>query len=128
MSTGSELLPCRPEVSLSEQESEIVPIEEADDIIEVLSSELARSVLSCLYDTPAPASEIATQVNTSLQNTAYHLDRLESAGVVTVVDTCYSSKGKKMNVYGPTKAPLILVSGQSSNVRAIAENIDKIKF
>jgi hypothetical protein len=43
--------------------------------------------------------DIVDDVDTTLQNVHYHLNRLHEAGVIDVVDTAYSEKGREMNVY-----------------------------
>lgn len=111
MSAKTDLLPYRPKVEESEREIELVDLDDAGDILDVLSSTTARTILTSLYRNPGPASEIADRVDTSLQNVTYHLRRLRNADLITVVSTWYSSKGLEMDVYAPTKEPLILVAG-----------------
>lgn len=83
----------------------------ADDLLAAMSSGTARQLLAALHEEPAAPSELADQVNTSLQNTQYHLGKLEDAGAVEVVDTVYSEKGREMKLYGPTDQPLVVVAG-----------------
>ena len=101
--------------------AETVALKDAGEIMEVLTSETARSILERLTETPAPASELAESLDTSLQNTVYHLDRLQEAGVVEVVDTWYSTRGCEMDVYGPTNGPLVIVAGGSDDRAAIEQ-------
>ena len=67
---------------------------DADDLIGVLSSKTARRILATLHEEPVSASEVAERVDTSLQNVQYHLGRMDDAGLVEVVDTVYSEKGR----------------------------------
>ncbi|WP_135662215.1 ArsR/SmtB family transcription factor [Halorhabdus rudnickae] len=85
--------------------------ESADDILSAISSLTARQILNILYDEPQPASEIATALDSSVQNVSYHLERLEDAALVEVVDTWYSAQGREMAVYGPTNSALVLYTG-----------------
>jgi hypothetical protein len=48
----------------------------------------------------------------SLQNVCYHLDRLQSAGLVEVIGTRYSSKGKEMAIYGLVTNPIVIQFGE----------------
>ncbi|WEL18185.1 Transcriptional regulator containing HTH domain,ArsR family [Halorhabdus sp. SVX81] len=85
--------------------------ESAGDILSAISSLTARRILDILYDEPRPTSEIATTLDSSVQNVSYHLERLEDADLVEVVDTWYSAQGREMDVYGPTNSALVLYTG-----------------
>ena len=111
----SRLLPHEPSVEHQPSEPEVVGLddEESGDIVSVLGSDVARSILRTLYDDPATQSELADSVDTSIQNVDYHLDNLETAGLVEVVDQWYSENGAEMDVYAPSNEPLVLVAGGS---------------
>jgi len=111
----SRLLPSLPDASPEEREPRVVGVDddEADDLIAALGSETARAILSTLHDRPATKSELAEEVDTSLQNVQYHLSRLDEADLVDVVDTAYSEKGREMDVYAAADEPLVLFSGGS---------------
>ena len=85
--------------------------EAADDVLSALSSGTARRVLAELHNDPAPPSELADRVDTSLQNVQYHLEKLQTCGAVEVVDTAYSAKGREMDVYAPADQPLVVFAG-----------------
>jgi predicted transcriptional regulator len=87
--------------------------DQASDVLDALSSATARHILLALYDAPRPMSEVAEEVDTSVQNAKYHLDNLERADLVEVADTWYSSKGAEMDVYAPASGPLVLFAGES---------------
>ncbi len=108
----SGLLPREPPVEQPEQ-PQVVGLGDGDsaDVFSVLSSETARSVLGQLYREPATQSELADELELSIQNVAYHIERLVAADLVTVVDSWYSEKGRDMDVYAPTGDPLVLVAG-----------------
>jgi DNA-binding transcriptional ArsR family regulator len=109
----SQLLPRKPPVDRPNDEPMFVGLDdrESDDVISVLSSEVARSILTELYRDPATQSELADRVDTSIQNVGYHLDSLADASLVEVVDQWYSEKGTEMDVYAPNGGPLVLVAG-----------------
>lgn len=88
-----------------------VALEDADDVVDALTSDTARAVLAHLYGESATASDVASAVQTSVQNAQYHLDRLVAAGIVEVVGSWYSERGTEMDVYGPRNEPLIVVAG-----------------
>jgi len=108
----SGLLPREPPVEQSGQPQVVGLGDGASmDVFSVRSSDTARSVLDRLYREPATQSELADELELSIQNVAYHVERLEAAGLVTVVDSWYSEKGRDMDVYAPAGDPLVLVAG-----------------
>lgn len=77
-------------------------------VIEAISSETARCVLTVLQESSQPVSKIAAELDVSIQVVSYHIDRLESAGLVTTVATTYSTKGKQMDIYAPATSELVI--------------------
>ncbi|RAW46155.1 ArsR family transcriptional regulator [Halorubrum sp. 48-1-W] len=119
----SRLLPSLPDPVPDDREPRVVGVddEEADELLSALGSETARNVLSELHERPATTSELADELDTSLQNVQYHLSNLSDADVVDVIDTTYSEKGREMNVYAPADEPLVLFAGdeeQSSGIKS----------
>jgi len=117
----SRLLPSLPDATPEERDPRVVGVDddEADDLIAALGSETARAILSTLHDRPATKSELADEVDTSLQNVQYHLSRLDDADLVDVVDTAYSEKGREMDVYAAADEPLVLFAGGSEESTGI---------
>jgi DNA-binding transcriptional ArsR family regulator len=108
------LLPSKPEASPSEDAGPRVigvDSDDADEVLSALSSGTARMLLAEVHDDPAPPSDLAERVDTSLQNVQYHLENLEDAGAVEVVDTAYSAKGREMDVYAAADQPLVIFAG-----------------
>jgi predicted transcriptional regulator len=77
-------------------------------VIEAIRSETARYVLTVLQRSPQPVSKIADELDVSIQVVSYHIDRLESAGLVTTVAATYSKKGKQMDIYAPATSELVI--------------------
>jgi len=67
-----------------------------------------------LYEEPQTASDIAKSLDMSVQNAKYHLDKLEEAGLIEIIDIWYSDRGREMNVYAPTSSSIILFAGNSN--------------
>lgn len=86
---------------------------DADGVIESLSSETARSILTALHEREQTASELAETVDTSVQNVRHHLDNLSEAGLTEVTATRYSVKGREMDVYGPPDRQTVIAVGSS---------------
>jgi len=94
----------------------VLPLDddEAARLINCLTADTARSTLAALQQESATASELADAVGTSLQNVRHHLDSLRDAGLVRVVGTEYSVKGREMKVYGTTEDSLVVCVGEGS--------------
>lgn len=114
------LLPSKdPAVPDSDPRVIAVDSDDADDVLSALSAGTARKLLAELHDEPAPPGELASRVDTSLQNAQYHLEKLESAGAVEVVDTAYSEKGREMDVYAPADQPLVICAGNEQETSGL---------
>jgi len=124
----SRLLPSLPDSTPDDRDPRVVGVDddEAEDLIAALGSETARNVLSALHDEPATTSELADELDTSLQNVQYHLSKLSDADVVDVVDTTYSEKGREMNVYAPTDEPLVLFAGGADQSHGIKTALKRL--
>ena len=82
--------------------------EGAATVFEALSGECAREIFRALCEDPMPATDVADVVGTSLQNALYHLEKLERADLVEVVDTWYSTRGKEMCVYAARPRSIVI--------------------
>lgn len=89
--------------------------ERSEEILSAIQSQTARSVFRALMEETKTPTEIAKVLHISVENTTYHLDNLQDAGLIEVVDTVYSEKGREMDVYGPSEDPLLLFFGSSKN-------------
>jgi DNA-binding transcriptional ArsR family regulator len=118
----ADLLPSRPDTPAAEEaDPRVIGLdsEDADDLLSALSSDTAREVLAALHDEPDTPANVAERVDTSLQNAQYHLGNLEDAGLIEVVDTVYSEKGREMNRYAPTDRPLVVFAGREEESRGL---------
>lgn len=120
MSLDDGLFPHRPPVDRPDPETRVVTLdtEEAATLCRSLGSEMATSILARLFEEPMTASDVADHVDTSLQNAHYHLERLEEAGLIDVVDTWYSSRGVEMNVYAAMYEEFVIVPPTVDDARA----------
>ena len=120
----ADLLPSSPDTSAADDaDPRVIGLDsdDADELIGALSSATARKVLTALHTEPATPSALAKTVDTSLQNAQYHLEKLEDADIIEVVDTAYSAKGREMKVYAPADQPLVVFAGgpdQSTGLKA----------
>jgi DNA-binding transcriptional ArsR family regulator len=124
----AKLFPFRPESQHESAGPRLVDLDDevANDVFAALSSDTARRILSRLYRDPATASDVADAADTSLQNARYHLDKLESAGLVEAVDTWYSSRGTEMTVYAPTNEPLVVAAGHEESKGVLRRALERV--
>jgi len=124
----AKLFPFRPESTHESAGPRLVNMDDevADDVFAALSSDTARRILSRLYEDPATASDVADAADTSLQNARYHLDKLESAGLIEPVDTWYSSRGTEMTVYAPTNEPLVVAAGREESKGVLRSALERV--
>ena len=115
----ARLFPFRSEPAETEGQPRIVGLEgeDADAVFSALSSTTARRIYARLDEEPGTPSDVAEAIDSSIQNVRYHLENLEEAGLVEVVDTWYSSRGNEMSVYATTDGPLIVTSDESTASR-----------
>lgn len=132
MSEISDLLSRRPSPETIKESLEtdpnVVPIDDeaADEVFSTLSSTTARSILAELYEQPQTASDIADEVDTSIQNVDYHLNQLSDAGLIEVVEIWYSDQGKEMKVYAPTSRALVLFASDELQQSSIVDAIKRL--
>jgi DNA-binding transcriptional ArsR family regulator len=115
----ARLLPLRSETPQTQSGPRVLDLddEETDEVFSALSSDTARSIYRCLHQEPNTPSEVADRVDTSIQNVRYHLENLEDAGLIEVVDTWYSSRGNEMSVYAPASDALVLAADEEEASR-----------
>ncbi|WP_137289211.1 ArsR/SmtB family transcription factor [Natronorubrum halophilum] len=115
----ARLFPFRSEPAQNEGHPRVVDLEgeDADAVFGALSSTTARQIYARLEDEPGTPSDVADAIDSSIQNVRYHLENLEDAGLIEVVDTWYSSRGNEMSVYATTDGPLIVTSDESTASR-----------
>ncbi len=104
----------------SEAEPTVVDVngDDADTVLDALSSDTARALYCEINEEPAPPSVLARRLDSSVQNVHYHLSNLESAGLVQVVGSDYSEKGNEMDVYGVAADPIVLAADASEEERS----------
>jgi DNA-binding transcriptional ArsR family regulator len=124
----ADLLPSRPEISDDDKEPRVVGLDsdDVDDLLAAISSETARQVLSEIHEEPGPPSDLADRIDTSIQNAQYHLDRLESAGLIEPAGTAYSAKGREMTVYAPSDQALVVVAGNEDDTSGLQSALTQL--
>jgi DNA-binding transcriptional ArsR family regulator len=95
-------------------------------ICAALSADSALAIFRLLTDRPLAASEVAGELDLSVQNACYHLQKLRDAGLIEVVDTCYSEKGSEMKIYAVTSDPKVLVLGSEEDGRSLRRAVGQL--
>jgi DNA-binding transcriptional ArsR family regulator len=127
----SSLLPLKPAprtASDRELEPKLVGFEDesAEQILSAVASTTARRILNQIYMEPTTASDIATEIDSSVQNVSYHLDRLQDANLVEVIETWYSEQGREMDVYAPTNSALVLFVGAERSTPSLSMALRRV--
>jgi len=125
----ADLLPSSPDPAAGDDGAPRVigvDSDDADDLLAALQSETARDLLAALYDDPATPSALADEVDTSIQNVRYHLEKLTDADLVEVADTVYSEKGREMNVYAPAAKPLVVFAGSDDETPGLEAALSRL--
>lgn len=118
----ARLFPSRTERSIERDRDPSVLYVDDDrtaEMISTLSGETALTVFRMLNEEALTASEIADRLDLSVQNASYHLENLQEADLVEVIDTCYSEKGREMEIYAVTSDPKVLVLGTEDDGRMV---------
>ena len=127
----SSLLPLKPtprSVSDRGLEPRLIEFEDesAEQILSAVASTTARRILNRIYEEPTTASDIASKIDSSVQNISYHLDRLQDAELVEVIETWYSEQGREMDVYAPTNSALVLFVGAERTTPSLATALRRV--
>lgn len=107
------LLPLRGEARPAPNESRVLELTgaKADIAFETLTAATTRTILSIINEHPSTPTELRDEVDTSLQNIHYHLQKLEAGGFIEPAGIGYSEKGIEMTVYAPKYKAIVLVAG-----------------
>jgi DNA-binding transcriptional ArsR family regulator len=100
--------------------------ETADQVFDALGSETTRAVLAACYESPRTPAELADVTDTSLQNVAYHVEKLESADLLEPVETRYGRNGREAIAYGATREATVVVAGERSSSRRLEGAIRRL--
>lgn len=97
----------------------IVTLQEdsGDEIVSVLSSETTRNVYMSIEERPSTPKAIADELDMSIQNVHYHLEKIQDAGLIETSGFEYSEKGREMQIYEPTEDELIICNDEAAKER-----------
>jgi DNA-binding transcriptional ArsR family regulator len=100
----------------------VVVIEPGDDrakkIARAMASQTASDVLGVLRNGEHTSSEIADALALPITTVAYHIENLTEAGMIEVMKTRWSSKGREVKIYGVADQLVIMAPG-TTDVRSL---------
>ena len=117
------LLGERPDVTIDRDEDPrllCLDDEYTEEVLRQLSSETSQAVFRAVNEEPLSAQDVAEELDMSIQNAMYHLENLEETGLITVLDTHYSERGREVDIYGPPDQPLLVFLGPSQDWPGLA--------
>ncbi|HRR88695.1 MAG TPA: helix-turn-helix domain-containing protein, partial [Methanoculleus sp.] len=82
--------------------------ERAQKIARAMASQTANAIIQEFRSGPMTSSEVARKMKIPITTAAYHIDNLLEAGLLEVVNTRWSEKGREVKVYGLTDQVLII--------------------
>ncbi len=96
-------------------EPQFISLRQAGAILDTLSVETRRAIMREVCADPANPAAIAGRLGLSVQNTSYHLEKLEESGLIEVVGTKYSNRGHEMEVFAPCRSAIVIEIGESES-------------
>lgn len=91
--------------------------EPGDEIVSVLSSDTTRRIYRLVEERARTPKAIADELDLSIQNVHYHLQKIQDVGLVKPNGIEYSEKGREMKIYEPVHDELIICSDQEARDR-----------
>lgn len=100
-------------------EPRVVALDEepGDEIVSVLSSDTTRRVYTLVEQRARTPIAIADELELSIQNVHYHLEKIQDVGLVEPTGIEYSEKGREMKVYEPAHDELVICSDTETKDR-----------
>ena len=106
--------------------------ERAQKIARAMASQTANAIIQAFGGGPLTSSEVARQMKIPITTASYHIENLLDAGLLEVMQTRWSEKGREVKVYGLANQVLIIASpvlppswGVPPAPRAVIENGEK---
>src|SRR5437899_1037276 len=81
---------------------------------EVLITDVSRTILKLLFDETLTANEIAVKTEYSLQLVRYHLQKMQSVGLVEISKIGKNTKAHDMKYYSATKFAIVILPSKFS--------------
>jgi DNA-binding transcriptional ArsR family regulator len=94
--------------------------ERAKKIARAMASQTANDIIQAFGDRPMTSSEIAHLMSMPITTASYHIDNLLEAGILQVMETRWSRKGREVKVYGLTNQ-ILIIAPPVSDLRSVLQ-------
>ena len=94
--------------------------ERAQKIARAMASQTANAIIQAFGGGPLTSSEVARQMKIPITTASYHIENLLDAGLLEVMETRWSEKGREVKVYGLANQVLIIAS-PASDLRSVLQ-------
>ncbi|MDD3933983.1 MAG: helix-turn-helix domain-containing protein, partial [Methanoculleus sp.] len=94
--------------------------ERAQKIARAMASQTANAVIQAFGGGPLTSSEVSRQMAIPITTASYHIENLLDAGLLEVMETRWSEKGREVKVYGLTNQVLI-IAPPISDLRSVLQ-------
>ncbi len=94
--------------------------ERAQKIARAMASQTANAVILAFGGGPLTSSEVARQMAIPITTASYHIENLLDAGLLEVMETRWSEKGREVKVYGLANQVLI-IAPPVSDLRSVLQ-------
>jgi len=92
--------------------------ERAKKIARAMASKTGSDILAFMRGGEYSSSQISEALSLPITTVSYHLDNLHNAGIIDIVRTRWSEKGREMKIYG-LRDQLLIVSPATKDIRSI---------
>ncbi|MDN7012843.1 ArsR family transcriptional regulator [Methanoculleus sp. FWC-SCC3] len=94
--------------------------ERAQKVARAMASQTANAVIQAFGAGPLTSSEVARRMKIPITTASYHIENLLEAGLLEVMETRWSEKGREVKVYGLANQVLIIAS-PASDLRSVLQ-------
>jgi len=94
--------------------------ERAQKVARAMASQTANAIIQAFGGGPLTSSEVARQMRIPITTASYHIENLLDAGLLEVMETRWSEKGREVKVYGLANQVLIIAS-PASDLRSVLQ-------
>ncbi len=103
---------------------DVVVIQPGDErgqkIARAMASQTANAIIQAFGGGPLTSSEVARQMKIPITTASYHIENLLAAGLLEVMETRWSEKGREVKVYGLANQVLI-IAPPASDLRSVLQ-------
>ncbi|HOI13941.1 MAG TPA: helix-turn-helix domain-containing protein [Methanoculleus sp.] len=94
--------------------------ERAQKIARAMASQTANAIIQAFGRGPRTSSEVARQMKIPITTASYHIENLLDAGLLEVMETRWSEKGREVKVYGLANQ-IVIIASPESDLRSVLQ-------